>query len=333
MKKSILGKKALLFLSLIALFGCNNDHALLQKTDENRNSAISKRIGSLKDAGLFDSLLNQTTRSAQSNPADETDLEKARYFILHTDSVLDEIAQAENADLQLQFIETLINGGTVGDLADLMAHISEEMAQEYLQTVETHIGAINTATGSERSLTSNDIRNIRLNLYDTLGATTSRAVVNLDQGSVNIYYGFCAATIAGLSAYRWCAWWQPWVGIAGLATAGAGAASMVTELCLWYACTDFKNFVNALISAVNNPGNYQSAATTVNAMFQSGIGDKLVQILLATGGVTGFAFAVTPEIAWAVVTAPINAWNAIATKVMSALGGVTPVLQIPIKPI
>jgi hypothetical protein len=338
MKKSILSVNVWLSVCAIALTGCHNvlnDYTSSQESNENRNSTVSKRIASLKEAGLLDSFMNQTDRSAQSDPVQisDVDLEKTRYFILHTDSVLDEIAQSENADLSLQFIDALVNGGTIGEIADIMAQISEEMAQEYLQTVEAHIGALTETTGSERSLTGNALLNIHLNFYDAPYASSSRAAaINLDQTSVNVYYGFCAATIAGLSAYRWCAWWQPWVGIAGLITAGAGAASMTIELGLWYACTDFKTFVNALISAVNNPGNYQSSSTTINALFQSSVGSKLVQILISTGGVAGFALAVTPELVWAVVSAPVKAWNSIAVAVKNAIG-FTPIVQIPIAPI
>jgi hypothetical protein len=66
---------------------------------------------------------------------------------------------------------------------------------------------------------------------------------------------------------------------------------------------------------------------------QSGSGKILAQIAAATAGATGFAFVVTPNIAWAVVNGAKNAWNTIAAKIQ-AIVKFTPVIQgIPIAPI
>jgi hypothetical protein len=195
-----------------------------------------------------------------------TDLEKARYFIMNTNQALDEITQSEDAEFQLEFISLMVNGGSVGEMADLMAQISEEMSREYIQAVESQIVNMETASKSTRTaLSSEDVRNLRLGFYG-IGNTYS-ARISLNQGSMNAYYGFCAATIAGLSAYRWCAWWQPWVGIAGLVT--AGAASMTIELGMWYLCTDFKNLVNNIYAAKES----NDALATINSLFQSGTGE------------------------------------------------------------
>jgi hypothetical protein len=62
MKKVVLKNRITVCLTLIALFftGCNNlmnETLVSQEMDESRNSIISKRIGELKNARLFDSLL------------------------------------------------------------------------------------------------------------------------------------------------------------------------------------------------------------------------------------------------------------------------------------
>jgi hypothetical protein len=281
--------------------------------------------GELKDARLFDSLPAQANRAAEDTPASD-DLEKARYFITNTGRALDEITQSEDAEIQLEFISLMVNGGSVGEMADMMAQISEEMSLEYLQAVESQIANMDAASGSRQALSSGDIRNIRLGFHG-VGRTNS-ARIALDQSSMNVYYGFCAVTVAGLSAYKWCKWRQPWVGVAGLITAAAGGASMAIELGLWYACADFQKFLNNLITAVKNED--KNALATANGILQSGMGGILLQITVATGGVVGFAFAATPEVAWAVVNVAKNTWNSIARDIQAALK-FTPVIRgIPI---
>jgi hypothetical protein len=57
------------------------------------------RIGQLKNDGKFDVFLVQEKRSVQ-NGIDE-DFNNTLFFIEHTDEVINEIEQAENAEIQL----------------------------------------------------------------------------------------------------------------------------------------------------------------------------------------------------------------------------------------
>jgi hypothetical protein len=188
-----------------------------------RNTSISRRIGQLKDAGLLDSLISESTSRSALETGDD---EQLLYFINNTDTALDEIAQSENGEVQLKLIDAMFGGATVGKIADIMAQISPEMSQEYLGIMEELV-IPDGGSGQERSLISSiNIRDIRLDFYDT--SNNSRGLFDADfrQSTINWYYGLSAVTIAGLSAYKWCKWWQPWVGVAGLVTAAAGGSSM-----------------------------------------------------------------------------------------------------------
>jgi hypothetical protein len=255
-------------------------------------SLIATRVQELKANGLLDSL---TTPSARSVIGDSTiDIDKIGYFISNTDEVLTEITQSDDGEIQLSLLDAMFNGRTVGEIADIMAKISEEMAQEYLDTI-TQITTI-MEKEQARTVGTTDIRNIRLNLHEKISQNARAAFSsNFNQDTVNWYLGFCATTIAGLSAYKWCSWWQPWVGIAGLITAGAGSALMVGQLGVWYSGSDFRNWVNNLISAYNNPGHFKSATESANSMANSSIGNQLLVISIATAGVGGFCAAFTQK--------------------------------------
>jgi hypothetical protein len=191
---------------LIALFGCNN--ALVPPAgtvtpDVNRTSNVSQRIGELKDAGLFDSLLNGEVGRSAVNSDSEVGSEQIAYFINNTDDALAEIAQSENGDVQLRFINALFGDSTVGEIADIMAEISEDMSEEYLTTMEELALVTDTTDTQSRSVASagnTNVRNIRIGFYDENRPLSARGAYasNLNWDTVAWYGGFCASTIAGV---------------------------------------------------------------------------------------------------------------------------------------
>ena len=285
-KAKILGSLVL----LTVLVGCSDViidpvNTSLQHSDGDRKTSISQRVEQLKDAGLLDSLISESTGRSALKTGDN---EQLLYFINNTDAALDEIAQSENGEVHLQFIDALFNGATVGEIADIMAQISPEMSQEYVVMIEELV-LPDGGSGQERSLISSiNIRDIRFGFYDI--PNSSRGLFDSDfrQSTINWYYGLCAVTIAGLSAYNWVKWWQPWVGVAGLVTAAAGGASMAAKLVQWYGCSDFRTWVNAFASAYNNSSNFQNAAATANKLLGLDVGMQLLQISAAIAGIVVF---------------------------------------------
>ncbi|MDR1073034.1 MAG: hypothetical protein LBL45_05085 [Treponema sp.] len=251
---------------LAVLVGCSDViidpvDTSLQHSGGDRKTGVSQRIGRLKDAGLLDSLISGSTGRSTLETGDN---EQLLYFINNTDAALDEIAQSENGEVQLKLIDAMFSDATVGEIADIMAQISPEMSQEYLVMIEELV-LPDGGNGQERSLISSiNSRDIRLGFYDMSNRSRGLFDADFSQSTINWYYGLCAVTIAGLSAYKWVKWWQPWVGVAGLVTAAAGGASMAAKLAQWYGCGDFRSWVDALVSAYDNTGNFQSAAATAN---------------------------------------------------------------------
>jgi hypothetical protein len=300
---------------LIALSGCNNE--ILTKPEEHtveiaHTSDVSKRIESLKEAGLLDSLLReQAGRSAAEAYPDDVDMDKLNFFIFNTDEALAEIARSENGDVQLRLIDALFTGGTVGEVADLMADVSEDMANEYLAAVETQLEVLYEFSGTqERSAFSKgDIRNIRLSFFDdgNVGATTRGAFAkNFATDTVVWYCGFCTATIAGVVAAKSV---LPWISIPGIVAAAAGAGSMTAQLIIWRDCSPFASWVSALIG---------KNATALNQIARTGDGPALLTV-------TGFTVATVAVCAVSVVgRAAIAAfkspWNAMVTRIINATG-------------
>ncbi|WP_162502868.1 hypothetical protein [Treponema endosymbiont of Eucomonympha sp.] len=102
------------------------DSLSLQKT--NRIATVSKQIKKLCRAGLLDSLLNAPMTGVLSDD-----------FI---DTTLAEIAESDYRNVGLRLLEAMLNGGTVGYVADIMSEISENMATEYLTAMETQMEAL-----------------------------------------------------------------------------------------------------------------------------------------------------------------------------------------------
>jgi imidazoleglycerol phosphate synthase glutamine amidotransferase subunit HisH len=84
---------------------------------------------------------------------------------------------------------------------------------------------------------------------------------------------------------------------------------MTAKLAQWFGCGDFRSWVNALVSAYNNTGNFQSAAATANGLLGLDVGMQLVQISEATAGVVAFCAVFTPELFSLVVNTAKAGWN------------------------
>ena len=171
-------------------------------------------------------------------------------------------------------------------------------------------------------MSDTDIMNLGLNYYNLSKYTQGLRSIfesNFNQDTLNWYYGMCAATIAGLTAYKFCGFWQPWVGVAGLVAAGAGAASMVTQLVIWCSCSEFLTWVEAII----NTNSY-----TASSVLNSSVGLKILGISAATAGVVAYCFTVTPEVASVIIETVISAWNQIITTITKFLpDGVTLIIN------
>ncbi|MDR1219533.1 MAG: hypothetical protein LBK73_07985 [Treponema sp.] len=96
---------------------------------------------------------------------------------------------------------------------------------------------------------------------------------------------------------------------------------MAAKLAQWYGCGDFKSWVDALTSAYDNTGNFQSAAATANKSLGLDVGMQLLQISAATAGVVVFCAAVAPEVFSFVVNTAKAGWNKIVSFITQFLPG------------
>jgi hypothetical protein len=332
MRRSLLVIYVGLLLIFFCLFtGCQENLSFNEKGSNEvlqsvRHSDISNRIGSLKDAGLLDSLL--ASGSNRNVTASEFNEEQVKYFIEHTDEALADIALLEKGEIQIQLISALLSDSTVGEVADIMALLSEDMAEEYLLKAEeifSSLAILDDNNVTSRSIApNNNVRNIRLGFYDNVrNNTASRGAYAADFNTDTIiwYTGFCVATVAGCVAANSLI---PWVAIPGVVVAVAGGVSMGVQLIRWYTCTQFSSFVDSFI------GKDSKKATE---LLNSGIGPKLLTVATITT-TTAVALYCTyaGRAAW---TAVKSAWNAIVTKIISVLPkGINFIIMgIPITPI
>jgi hypothetical protein len=331
-----MNKKNLIFIcglvSLLSVFsiGCENGLDLNSNvtSDTARTSTVAKRIGELKDAGLLDSLLQEKdSRTVGDTNLGDIDKDKLDYFLSHTDEALAEISESNNGDAQLRLIDALFNGGTVGEIVDSMALISEDMAAGYLNAVETQYAALNDILEQDsaaRSVSAAiNIRNIRLQYYNVPNNSSRGAYAsNFNTDTIIWYTGFCAATVAGIYAANS---WMPWVSIPGAIAAVAGGASMIIQLKTWYNCSEFKKFCNDLISlgkTYNANKDYDATANAsyayaVNSHFKGTLGAKLAGIGCLTG-VTVAACAISPIGRKAIIFAK-EAYNAMSALIKSLI--------------
>jgi hypothetical protein len=317
-------------LLLVLFVGCENglDSNSGVTPDAARTSTVAKRIGELKDAGLFDSLLQEKgSRTVGDTDLGDIDMDKLNYFLSHTDEALAEIAGLDNGDAQLRIIDALFNGGTVGEIADSMALISEDMAVDYLNAVETQYAALNDILEQDSAARSAsaavNIRDIRLQYYNESNNSDRGAYAsNFNTDTIIWYTGFCVATVAGIHA---ASSWMPWVSIPGAAAAIAGGASMVAQLIIWYDCSEFKQFCSTLIAlgkTYDANKHYDakanaSYAADVNSHFRGTLGAKLAGIGCLTGAtVVACAFSPIGRLA---ISFAKEAFNVITAKIASLI--------------
>lgn len=294
-------------------------------TQSDTIGSISNQINTLNSQGLLNSITNKNQRSALTLPNDSPiNFNQIESCINDPDSFIRDATKDNPDSVDVMLINTLLNGGTIGELADTMAIVSPEMSAEYVSACAESINSFNISVGRS-VITTQDLRSVKLSFLSD--STTARSIFegNLNQDTINWYYGMCAFTIGGLSAYRWCGWWQPWVGVAGVITAVAGGASMATQLGIWYVCTDFQSWVTSLAGL--NGASLTSMANGPNGL-------KLLGISAATAGVVGFCAGVTPEL-WGIVVGNVTStWNGIITFLNKMLPGITLVIQgVQLKPI
>jgi hypothetical protein len=303
----------------------NNKTKTIQEAP--RTSEISKRIGQLKEAGLLDSILETREGRSVADETSEVDYEQIAYFINNTDEALAEIAQSENGDVQINLINAMFNGGTVSEIAAIMAEISEDMATGFLNDVERNLGEYidiaDIENGAGRSVlpVNSAKRDIRLRFADETVANARGAYEsNLDRDTIAWYGGFCVATTAGVWAAK--SIW-PWISIPGAVAAVAGAVSMSVQLVKWYNCTEFKGWINSLI------GKNTSAIDSI--LRNSKVLDKLITITALTAG-TIVLCAVSP-VGRTVIALFKSAWNTMVAKIISVTNVNWTVWGIELSPI
>jgi len=277
-----------------------------------RTTVISQRVGELKEAGLLDSLTSQNARSVNNLNLPNEETAKLNFFINNTDDALKEISESENGHIQLKLIEAIFLGGTVGEIADAMAEISEEMSNNYIEAISNIMNenlsenSINARAVFSSSYTN--VRDIRLAFFDEAknNQNSTRAAYgkDLSNSTVTWYVGFCAATIAGVYAAGAV---LPWVSIPGIVAAAAGAASITAQLIIWYSCTDLKNFINSIAGKDLNEA---------NKILNSSHG---LNIIIIAGTTIATAVAISFSLVGRTAILAIkDAWNSLVTYITTA---------------
>ncbi len=288
----------MLYFSL-ALFGCANESDAVSKEDSlslqktNRITAVSKQIKKLRRAGLLDSLLNAPMTGVLSDD-----------FI---DTTLAEIAESDYRDVRLRLLEAMLNGGTVGYVADIMSEISENMATEYLTAMETQMEALDMLEYRDKDLIKiNNLREIRLRFYDyTSTAPRGACGSDFNNDTISWYAGFCATTIAGAIA---ASSHFPLIAIPGTLVMAAGGTSMVIQLDRWAKDSAFRKWVASL---------RDQDGEQLTPIANSGVGPKLIVISGMTAGTVAIC-GLTP--AGKFVCAAVGAaWGKIIDTVYAAL--------------
>jgi hypothetical protein len=246
---------------------------------ETKVTSITSKINELNTSGLLTSITSYSSSSRSVSETTSTQISEVQKFITNPGDYISTHSDSANNDSSLELINAILNGGTIGEVAEIMSQVSPSMSEEYLENCKTMINQMNSSTGRS-AMQSADIKNVKLRFADSIPSRAAFAA-DLNWDTIYWYYGMCGVTVAGLSAYRWCGWWQPWVGVAGLATAAAGGASMATQLGIWYACTDFRSWADSLIGR---------DSTTARAILNSENGLKILGISTASAGVVVFAY-------------------------------------------
>ena len=301
----------LMCMVLSALFlSCKNEFEedfIVSLSSKKSSANFTSKISHLKEIGLFDSILQEKSDRAIENSGDKTEV---NLFIENPDKYIEENSN-DDSEESLNLFTLIYDGGTIEDVYNSMLVVSPEMAEEYLDTVTKSINSSETSAG-RTAMAVDSIKSINLSFFENSYDNMSRGIYasNLNRDTVNWYYGMCATTIAGLTAYKFFSWWQPWVRVAGLATAIAGGASMAFQLGVWYVCTDFKAWVTSFV-------NRDSEEAT--KILNSEIGLKVLGISTATAGVVAYCYFVTPELSRPVIKFVKEKWNSILIFIRTAI--------------
>lgn len=305
-------KVKVLCLSLFAffLFSCSNQDLTngIKSNDNGLITTTSNKINELKEFGVFDEVSSWNTRSVDESKFN-VDISKVHALINQPEESLKQLLNEENGETKLQLVNLMLTEGSVGEIINTMEMLDPQLAADYEKSLSDFIEniGIDTSRGLEKT-SIGSIYDIKLRLIAEESTSRGAYAADLSWNTIQWYIGFSAATIAGLSAYKWCGWWQPWVGVAGLATAGAGTASMLVQLGIWYGNTsDLKKFV----SSVQAKGSSQSPQTVINNSEISQFGSKIATVLGTTAGVAVFVAVYTPELAGFVSTKLISGWNTV----------------------
>ena len=305
----------------LAMTGCKNgisidDTTTFQIANEPK-SDIAKNIAVLKEAGLFEELLTNSSRNAVCA---DNEIKSVHRFITNTDEVLAEIETEENGSEQIKVINALFGGGSTEDFYNAFYYLDAEKAGDFLNAIneieENQFQANNKAVA--RSVASSQKLNLTYYPFQNEVARGAYAS-NLEWSTIGWYTGFCAATIAGMYAASYGGFW---VRIAGIAAASAGTASMVIQLKKWADCSQLITFLSKLKS---------QDAQGANQIFQTEDGKKLLFIISETAA-TVVACAISP-VGRSVIKVVTQWYNCIINKILTILpSGINWVIcEIPIK--
>ena len=221
------------FAAILALSSCNQNLVEQNQKDDitERKSEISKNIGRMKNAGLFDSIMEEAR--AASNEESENVLR----FINDTDSVLDEIAMDENGNEELEVINALFCSGSVNDFAESFSKLNEEKSDEFLSFVNENL--VLESSSEQSSARCALTKEIKLS-YAVSDYARGIFASDLEWSTIGWYTGYCAASIAGfyLASYG-----GFWVKVAGSLAATAGGVSMGVQLGKWASSSELVSFM------------------------------------------------------------------------------------------
>ncbi|QEN03363.1 hypothetical protein EW093_01125 [Thiospirochaeta perfilievii] len=324
----ILNCKMLIVSLLIFIsFSCSNvEFIQMDNTKKNSTiSSISTRVDELNNLGLFDDITTGLSRSLDSNILN-IDTNNVHYFINNTEESLGLLLDEENGESKLELVNLMLNEGTVGEVISVMEKIDPALASDYENSLAEFLEDAEISTG--RGLENSNIGSIYdIKLRTTPYGASSRGALakDLSWNTIQWYIGLSATTIAGLSAYKWVKWYAPWVGVAGLITAGVGTTYMCAQLVIWYSNTPE---LGKFVSSVQAQGTGGNPATILSNTGISDFGKKMATIIGTTAGVAGFTVVFTPELISTIARGLVNSCNALYYYLFNWLpAGVVPTIN------
>jgi hypothetical protein len=309
-----LKKVCLSFAAILALSSCNQNLVEQNQKDDSteRKSEISKNIERMKNAGLFDSIMEEVR--AASNEESENVLR----FINDTDSVLEEIAMDENGNEQLEVINALFCSGSVNDFVESFSKLNAEKSDEFLSFVNENLAL--ESSSEQSSARCALTKEIKLS-YAVSDYARGIFASDLEWSTIGWYTGYCATSIAGFYMMSYGPFWTK---IAGGIAAAAGTASMIYQIKLWSDCSDLINFTKSLIN---------KDLETATAILNTEPGRKILLITTETvATVTINCFTPAGKV---IANKVITSYNTLINKILSVLPtGINYVINgIAIKPL